>query len=199
MFLLQRDEVLIWLQLASSQSDTAADQWTRSQPARQYRDHAREHERKSSSASRLGTKVEIHQAWPGPIKCWRVACAQVAIKPNRKAGCVNRPADALNIWHPTPAGLLTPSSPPAEQATTRQHQARKPCTQNLFFGNMIEGLRLCNLKISRMRPLYFERAQLAAKNKCLAQSNKSRTRSEATDEWLNPGTRLIGHGRDPAP
>jgi len=50
-----------------------------------------------------------------------------------------------------------------------------------------------------MRPLFFERAQLAAKNKCLAQSNKSRTRSEATDEWLNPGTRLIGHGRDPAP
>ena len=164
------------------------------------RDHAREHERKSKFCFAVGNESRNP---PGrghsPIKCWRVACAQVAKKPNRTSDCVNRPADALNIWHPTPAGLLTPSSPPAEQATTRQHQARNACTQNLFFGNMIEGLRLCNLKISRMRPIFFERAQLAAKNKCLAQSNKSRTRSEATDEWLNPGTRLIGHGRDPAP
>jgi hypothetical protein len=35
------------------------------------------------------------------MKCWRVACAQVAKKPNRKSSCVNRPADALGIWHPT--------------------------------------------------------------------------------------------------
>jgi hypothetical protein len=59
-----------------------------------------------NSASRLGTKLEIHQgvattqsnagAWPH---------AQVAKKPNRKSGYVNRPADALGIWHPTPPRL----------------------------------------------------------------------------------------------
>jgi len=67
------------------------------------RDHAREHERKSEFCFEVGNESRNP---PGrghvPIKCWRVACTQVAKKPNRKSGCVNRPADALGIWHPTP-------------------------------------------------------------------------------------------------
>src|ERR1700736_4644011 len=66
------------------------------------RDHAREHECKSKFCFAVGNESRNP---PGrghnPIKCWRVACAQVAKKPNRKSGCVNRPADALGIWHPT--------------------------------------------------------------------------------------------------
>jgi hypothetical protein len=67
------------------------------------RDHAHERECKSEFCFAVGNETRNP---PGhghsPIKCWRVACAQVAKKPNRKSGCVNRPADALNIWHPTP-------------------------------------------------------------------------------------------------
>src|SRR6476661_4706391 len=67
------------------------------------RDHAREHERKSEFCFEVGNESRNP---PGrghvPIKCWRVACTQVAKKPNRKSGCVNRPADALGICHPTP-------------------------------------------------------------------------------------------------
>jgi hypothetical protein len=67
------------------------------------RDHTREHERKSEFCFAVGNETRNP---PGrghnPIKCWRVAYAQVAEKPNRKSGCVNRPADALGIWHPTP-------------------------------------------------------------------------------------------------
>ena len=62
------------------------------------RDHAREHERKSEFCFEVGNESRNP---PGrgrsPIKCWRVACAQVAKKPNRKSGCVNRPADAFGI------------------------------------------------------------------------------------------------------
>ena len=66
------------------------------------RDHAREHERKSEFCFEVGNETRNP---PGrghvPIKCWRVARAQVAKKPNHKSSCVNRPADALGIWHPT--------------------------------------------------------------------------------------------------
>ena len=66
------------------------------------RDHAREHERKSEFCFEVGNETgNPPRRGHVPMKCWRVARAQVAKKPNRKSGCVNRPADALNIWHPT--------------------------------------------------------------------------------------------------
>ena len=68
------------------------------------RDHTREHKRKSEFCFAVGNETRNP---PGrgrnPIKRWRVAYAQVAKKPNRKSGCVNRPADALGIRHPTSA------------------------------------------------------------------------------------------------
>jgi hypothetical protein len=81
------------------------------------RDHAREHERKSEFCFEVGNEAgNPPRRGNLPIKCWRVARAQVAKKPNRKPGCVNRPADAFGIRHPTPA-RSSPPSPPAEQAT----------------------------------------------------------------------------------
>ena len=53
-----------------------------------------------TSASRLGTKLEIHHG--PPIKYGCVACAKVAKRPNHKTGCVNRPAEAFGMCHPTP-------------------------------------------------------------------------------------------------
>src|SRR4051812_16627062 len=67
------------------------------------RDHTRKHERKSEFCFEVGNETRNP---PGrcrdTIKRWRVAYAQVAKKPNRKSSCVNRPTDALGIWHPTP-------------------------------------------------------------------------------------------------
>src|SRR5258705_803362 len=66
------------------------------------RDHTREHKRKSEFCFAVGNETRNP---PGrdrnPIKRWRVAHAQVAKKPNHKSSWVNRPADALGIWHPT--------------------------------------------------------------------------------------------------
>src|SRR4029077_9179627 len=55
-------------------------------------DHAREHERKSEFCFEVGNETgNPPRRGHVPMKCWRVARAQVAKKPNRKSGCVNRP------------------------------------------------------------------------------------------------------------
>ena len=67
------------------------------------RDHAHEHERKSEFCFAAGNEARNPpRCGHVPMKCWRVACAQVAKKPNHKSGCVNRPADAFGICHPSP-------------------------------------------------------------------------------------------------
>ncbi len=68
------------------------------------RDHARQHERKSEFCFEIGNETRNpRRRGPFPIKCCRVPWAQVAKKPNHKSGCVNRPADAFGICHPTSA------------------------------------------------------------------------------------------------
>jgi hypothetical protein len=68
------------------------------------RDHAREHDRKSDFCFAVGNETRNPPRRDHlPIKCWRVACAQVAKKPNHKTGCVNRPAEAFGIRHPISA------------------------------------------------------------------------------------------------
>ena len=66
------------------------------------RDHAHERECKSEFCFAVGNETRNP---PGsgrvPMKCWRVAHAQVAKKPNHKSGCVNRPADTFGICHST--------------------------------------------------------------------------------------------------
>src|SRR6516225_1381106 len=67
------------------------------------RDHAREHERKSEFCFEVGNEARNPPRRRRlPIKYWGVACAQVAKKPNRKACCVNRPAEAFGICNSTP-------------------------------------------------------------------------------------------------
>ena len=71
------------------------------------RDHTREHKRKSEFCFEVGNETRNPpRSGRNPIKRWRVAYAQVAKKPNRKSGCVNRPANALGIRHPTPFPTL---------------------------------------------------------------------------------------------
>jgi hypothetical protein len=70
------------------------------------RDHAREHERKSDFRFAVGNETRNPpRRGRVLIKCWGMACAQVAKKPNHKSGGVNRPADAFGICHPTPPGF----------------------------------------------------------------------------------------------
>ena len=68
------------------------------------RDHAREHDRKSDFCFAIGNETgNPPRRGQVPIKYGRVACAKVAKRPNHKTGCVNRPADAFGIRHPTSA------------------------------------------------------------------------------------------------
>ena len=56
-----------------------------------------------SSASRLGTKLEIHHGVaPLQSNTGGVACAQITEKPNRKPYCVNRVAETFGICNSTP-------------------------------------------------------------------------------------------------
>ena len=64
------------------------------------RDHARGHERKSEFCFEIGNETRNPPRHDHvPINCWGVACAQVAKKPNHKAGRVNRPADTFGSCH----------------------------------------------------------------------------------------------------